>query len=48
MAGNMLTGLELVETCVESLLKITDLPFEEKLLKALQSGEQAGGDRRGK
>ena len=48
VAGNMLTGLEVVETCVESLLKNTDLPLEEKLLKALQAGEQAGGDRRGK
>ena len=48
VAGNMLTGPEVVETCVESLLKNTDLPLEEKLLKALQAGEQAGGDRRGK
>ena len=48
MAGNMLTGPEVVETCVESLLKNTDLPLEEKLLKALQAGEQVGDDRRGK
>ena len=33
---------------MESVLKNTDLPLEEKLLKALQAGEQAGGDRRGK
>ena len=36
------------EAGLRQLLKNTDLPLEEKLLKALQAGEQAGGDRRGK
>ena len=48
VAGKMLTGLEVVETCEGPLLKNTYLHLEEKLLKALQAGEQAGGDRRGK
>ena len=40
----MMTGTEVVVTCVESLLTNPDLPSEQELLKELQEGEQAGGN----
>ena len=45
VAENMLTGPEVAEACVKSLLKNTDLPLQWKLLKALQEREHARGDR---
>jgi uncharacterized Ntn-hydrolase superfamily protein len=48
VAGNMLTGPEVVDATFETFMKATDQPFAERLLAAMQAGEAAGGDKRGK
>jgi uncharacterized Ntn-hydrolase superfamily protein len=48
VAGNMLSGEAVVETTFESFAKNTDLPLPERMLTALDAGQLAGGDRRGK
>ncbi len=48
VAGNMLTGPEAVRDTLQSYLDLPDLPFAERLLAAMQAGEDAGGDKRGK
>jgi uncharacterized Ntn-hydrolase superfamily protein len=44
-AGNMLDGEQVVEAMVETF-ESTDAAFEERLLTALEAGEEAGGDKR--
>lgn len=48
IAGNMLTGPEVIQFTARKFLERKDLPFAERLLEALHAGEDAGGDKRGK
>jgi uncharacterized Ntn-hydrolase superfamily protein len=48
VAGNMLTGPEVIEDALASYLGHPDLPFAERLLTAMEAGEAAGGDKRGR
>jgi uncharacterized Ntn-hydrolase superfamily protein len=48
VAGNMLTGPGVIHSTAEKYAKAKDLSFAERLLEALQAGEAAGGDKRGK
>ena len=48
VAGNMLAGPAVVEDTFTSFGSRTDLPICERLLAAMDSGEAAGGDKRGK
>jgi uncharacterized Ntn-hydrolase superfamily protein len=48
VAGNMLTGPEVIEKTAASYRKNHALKFAERLIAALQAGEQAGGDKRGR
>jgi len=45
--GNVLTGLEVLEALGAAYWDAIDLPLTERLLRALEAGESAGGDRRG-
>lgn len=47
VAGNMLAGRETIEGTAEAY-EDADGSFEERLLKAIEGGEEAGGDKRGK
>lgn len=46
VAGNMLAGAEVVDE-MSRAFREADGPFEERLLTALEAGEEAGGDKRG-
>jgi uncharacterized Ntn-hydrolase superfamily protein len=48
VAGNMLTGREVLEETAASYQKNSSMKFAERLIEALQAGEAAGGDKRGK
>ncbi|MEM7210598.1 MAG: DUF1028 domain-containing protein, partial [Pseudomonadota bacterium] len=48
VAGNMLTGPEVVSDTMTAWQDRTDLPIVERLIAAMQAGEDAGGDKRGK
>lgn len=48
VAGNMLTGPEVVEATARVYEASAGKPFAERLLAALAAGEDAGGDKRGK
>ncbi|WP_299969660.1 DUF1028 domain-containing protein [uncultured Roseobacter sp.] len=48
VAGNMLAGAGVLEAVSEAYSKGADLPFAARLIKAMQSGEAAGGDKRGR
>ncbi|WP_416064919.1 DUF1028 domain-containing protein [Rhizobium sp. ZK1] len=48
VAGNMLAGPEVVAQTLAAYKKTMDKPFIERLLEAMQAGEDAGGDKRGK
>ncbi|MFK7869329.1 MAG: DUF1028 domain-containing protein [Roseobacter sp.] len=48
VAGNMLAGPAVVEDTLQCYLQNDDMPFAERLLAAMQAGEDAGGDKRGK
>jgi uncharacterized Ntn-hydrolase superfamily protein len=48
VAGNMLAGAAVVEATFEAMSARATEPLPERLLAALQAGEAAGGDRRGK
>jgi len=48
VAGNMLAGEEVLKACLKVIESQTTLPLEEKLLLALQAGENEGGDKRGR
>jgi uncharacterized Ntn-hydrolase superfamily protein len=47
-AGNMLAGPRVIEDTVEAYLENTELSFARRLIAAMQAGEAAGGDKRGK
>lgn len=47
VAGNMLTGTDVLDTCRDTYLAATAKPFAERLLLALEAGHAAGGDKRG-
>jgi uncharacterized Ntn-hydrolase superfamily protein len=48
VAGNMLAGPQVVEQCARGYEKNASLSFAERLLAAMDAGEAAGGDKRGK
>ena len=48
VAGNMLAGRQVIEETAKSYKKSRSLSFAERLLTALEAGEAAGGDKRGK
>ena len=48
VAGNMLASAEVTDAIMEQYLKTEHLMFAERLLAALQAGEAAGGDKRGR
>lgn len=48
VAGNMLAGPQVVEETLKEYLAHKALPFDERLLRALEAGQKAGGDKRGK
>jgi uncharacterized Ntn-hydrolase superfamily protein len=48
VAGNMLAGPQVIEDTAQVYDAGRDLPFAERLMAAMQAGEAAGGDKRGK
>ncbi|TXL73868.1 DUF1028 domain-containing protein [Vineibacter terrae] len=48
VAGNMLAGPQVVAQTAAALRANAALPFARRLIAALQAGEAAGGDKRGK
>lgn len=48
VAGNMLVGEETIEKMALSFEENPESPLAERLLKALQAGQDAGGDKRGR
>ncbi|MEO0503216.1 MAG: DUF1028 domain-containing protein [Pseudomonadota bacterium] len=48
VAGNMLTGPRVIEATSEAYAQGSDLSFATRLIKAMQAGEAAGGDKRGR
>jgi uncharacterized Ntn-hydrolase superfamily protein len=48
VAGNMLAGPQVLEATAAAYAANTRFPFAERLLAALEAGEAAGGDKRGK
>jgi uncharacterized Ntn-hydrolase superfamily protein len=48
VAGNMLAGPQVLVKTAEAFEKTEGQPFAERLLAALEAGEAAGGDKRGK
>lgn len=48
VAGNMLEGPQVVEQTLRAYTAAMDKPLAERLLLAMQAGEDAGGDKRGK
>ncbi|RYJ02899.1 MAG: DUF1028 domain-containing protein, partial [Acetobacteraceae bacterium] len=48
VAGNMLAGPQVVEATRDAWLAAAGQPMAERLLAALEAGEAAGGDKRGR
>lgn len=48
VAGNMLTGARVIEETLATYQANAELPFVERLLAAMDAGEAAGGDKRGR
>lgn len=48
VAGNMLTGPEVIAETLAAYQANMALPFAERLIVAMEAGESAGGDKRGK
>lgn len=48
VAGNMLAGPQVVARTFETFQEAADQPIVERLLTAMEAGEAAGGDKRGK
>lgn len=46
--GNMLTGAETISSMADAARQGVDLEFPERLMRALEAGQAAGGDKRGK
>jgi uncharacterized Ntn-hydrolase superfamily protein len=48
IAGNMLTSKRVIDDALRAYIEGSALPFPRRLIRAMQAGEAAGGDRRGK
>ena len=48
VAGNMLAGAQVLQDTASAYERAAGLPFAERLLVALEAGDAAGGDKRGK
>jgi uncharacterized Ntn-hydrolase superfamily protein len=48
IAGNMLTGARVLDDTAEAYIASESLPFARRLISAMQAGEAAGGDKRGR
>jgi uncharacterized Ntn-hydrolase superfamily protein len=48
MAGNMLAGPQVLEETERAYVAASSMPFAERLMAAMEAGEKAGGDKRGK
>jgi uncharacterized Ntn-hydrolase superfamily protein len=48
VAGNMLSGPQVIEQTAGAYDAARELPFAERLISAMRAGEAAGGDKRGK
>ena len=48
VAGNMLAGAKVIEATLAAYEAGTGIPFTERLLAAMEAGEAAGGDKRGR
>ncbi|WP_425258077.1 DUF1028 domain-containing protein [Rubrivivax sp. RP6-9] len=48
VAGNMLAGPQVLQATADAYIASADQPLAERLIAALQAGEAAGGDKRGK
>ena len=48
VAGNMLAGPAVVDDTASAYQAASGLPFAERMIVALEAGEAAGGDKRGK
>jgi len=48
VAGNMLAGPAVVEDTLAAYQAASDRPFAERLILAMEAGEAAGGDKRGR
>lgn len=48
VAGNMLAGPQVVEATLATYLEHEDRPLPERLLRAMDAGDLAGGDKRGR
>jgi uncharacterized Ntn-hydrolase superfamily protein len=48
IAGNMLAGAKVLDDTAKTYVEGENLPFAQRLIAALRSGEAAGGDKRGK
>lgn len=48
VAGNMLAGPQVVEATLNAYLAAPALDFDERLIAAMEAGEEAGGDKRGR
>ena len=48
IAGNMLTGADVLDDTAKALVANAKLPFAQRLIAAMKAGEAAGGDKRGK
>jgi uncharacterized Ntn-hydrolase superfamily protein len=48
IAGNMLTGASVLDDTARAYVANDALPFAQRLIAAMRSGEAAGGDKRGK
>jgi uncharacterized Ntn-hydrolase superfamily protein len=48
IAGNMLAGARVLDDTAETYIARESLPFPQRLIAAMRSGEAAGGDKRGK
>jgi uncharacterized Ntn-hydrolase superfamily protein len=48
IAGNMLAGAAVLDDTAAAYVAGESLPFAQRLLRAMRSGEAAGGDKRGK
>src|ERR1700730_5321062 len=48
IAGNMLAGARVLDDTAKTYIASENLPFPQRLIAAMRSGETAGGDKRGK
>lgn len=48
VAGNMLVGEETIQAMAKAFEENEETSFEDRLLRALEAGQEAGGDKRGR